>query len=155
MDRRAFIASSVAAALAPKSAAAQPAESVRRIGWVTAQTEAILAPYVEAFRAGLAERGYREGRNLVIEYRYGDNVGGRVAELTRELARLPVDIIVAQGAAAYELPPLDLPVIYVISADPVSSGFADSLAKPRGNRSGLTLMAHRGMLLASADRIIE
>ena len=47
----------------------------------------------------------------------------------------------AQGAAAYELPPLDLPVIYVISADPVSSGFADSLAKPRGNRSGLTLMA--------------
>lgn len=141
MDRRTFIASSFAATLAPKFVAAQPTATVRRIGWVTAQTAASLAPYVEAFRAGLAERGYREGRNLVIEYRYGENVGGRVAELAQELARLPVDIIVAQGAAAYELPPLDLPVIYVISADPVLSGFADSLAKPRGNRSGLTLMA--------------
>ena len=141
MDRRAFIASSLAATLAPKSVAAQSTETVHRVGWVTAQTAASLAPYVEAFRAGLAERGYREGRNLVIEYRYGDNVGGRVAELALELARLPVDIIVAQGAAAFELPSLDLPVIFVISADPVSAGFADSLAKPRGNRSGLTLMA--------------
>jgi putative ABC transport system substrate-binding protein len=141
MDRRAFIASSLAATLTPRYAAAQSTEKVRRIGWVTAQTAASLAPYVEAFRAGLAERGYREGRGLVIEYRYGENISGRVAELTQELAKLPVDIIVAQGAAAFELPPLDLPVIFVISADPVSSGFADSLAKPRGNRSGLTLMA--------------
>ena len=51
MDRRAFIASSLAAALAPKSVIAQSTENVRRIGWVTAQTEASLAPYVEAFRA--------------------------------------------------------------------------------------------------------
>ncbi|WP_370201806.1 ABC transporter substrate-binding protein [Bradyrhizobium elkanii] len=125
----------------PHSLAAQSTEKVRRIGWVTAQTAASLAPYIEAFRKGLTEHGYSEGRNLAIEYRYGEGIDGRVPDLVRELVQLPVDLIVAQGAAAFELPPLDLPVVFVISADPVSSGFADSLAKPRGNKSGLTLMA--------------
>jgi putative tryptophan/tyrosine transport system substrate-binding protein len=140
MHRRSFLASTLAATLVPQSLA-QSTEKVRRIGWVTAQTTASLAPYIEAFRKGLSERGYNEGQNLTIEYRYGEGIDGRVPELARELARLPVDLIVAQGTAAFELPPLDLPVVFVISADPVSSGFADSLAKPRGNKSGLTLMA--------------
>ncbi|MCC8953397.1 ABC transporter substrate-binding protein [Bradyrhizobium sp. Pear77] len=141
MHRRAFLASTLAATLVPQSLAAQSTERARRIGWVTAQTAASLAPYVEAFRQGLSERGYNEGQTLTIEYRYGEGIDGRVPELARELTRLPVDLIVAQGTAALELPPLDLPVVFVISADPVSSGFADSLAKPRGNKSGLTLMA--------------
>lgn len=141
MHRRSFLASTLAVALAPQSLVAQSTEKVRRIGWVTAQTAASLAPYVEAFRQGLSERGYSEGRNLAIEYRYGEGIDGRVPQLVHELVRLPVDLIVAQGTAAFELPPLDLPVVFVISADPVSSGFADSLAKPRGNKSGLTLMA--------------
>ena len=141
MDRRTFLAATAAVVSVPRAMAAQITDGPGRVGWVTAQTPASLAPYIDAFRAGLSERGYNEGRNLTIEYRYGDGIDGRVPELTQELARLPVDLIVAQGTAAYELPSLDLPVIYVISADPVSSGFAESLANPRGNRSGLTLMA--------------
>jgi len=141
MDRRTFLASTLAVTLLPQSLTAQTAGRAHRIGWVTAQTAASLTPNIEAFRTGLAERGYIEGRNLTIEYRYGEGIDDRVPQLARELAQLPVDIIVAQGTAAFELPALDLPVIFVISADPVSSGFADSLAKPRGNKSGLTLMA--------------
>ena len=141
MDRRTFLAAAAAVTCVPRAMATQITDKPGRIGWVTAQTPASLAPNIEAFRAGLAERGYNEGRNLTIEYRYGNGIDGRVPELTRELVRLPVDLIVAQGTAAFELPSLELPVIFVISADPVSSGFADSLAKPRGNKSGLTLMA--------------
>ena len=55
--------------------------------------------------------------------------------------RIPVDLLVAQGAAAFELHGLAIPIVYGISADPVSSGFADSLARPRGNMTGLTFMA--------------
>jgi len=141
MDRRTFLATATAVTCIPRAIIAQINDKPSRVGWVTAQTSASLAPYIEAFRTGLAERGYNEGRNLTIEYRYGNGIDGRVPELARDLAQLPVDLIVAQGAAAFELPPLDLPVIFVISADPVSAGFADSLAKPRGNSSGLTLMA--------------
>jgi ABC-type uncharacterized transport system substrate-binding protein len=100
-------------------------------------------PNVGAFRAALTDLGYVEGRNLVIEFRYGDDAIERVPELAAELVRLPVDLIVAQGAAAFEIRKLGLtvPVVYGMSADPVSAGFADSLARPRGNMTGLTFMA--------------
>jgi putative ABC transport system substrate-binding protein len=98
---------------------------------------------VEAFRASLADLGYVDGRNLSIEFRYGDDAIGRVPELAAELVRLPVDLIVAQGAAVSVVSKLNLsvPIVYVTSGDPVASGFADSLAQPRGNMTGLTFMA--------------
>ena len=94
-------------------------------------------------RAALADLGHVEGRNLAIEFRYGDDMIERVPELAAELVRLPVDLIVAQGAAAFESRRLGLPVpvVYSMSADPVAAGFADSLARPRGNMTGVTLMA--------------
>ena len=94
-------------------------------------------------RTALADLGYVEGSNLVIEFSYGDDVIERVPELAAELMRLPVDLIVAQGAAAFEVRQLGLPVpvVFSVSADPVSAGFADSLARPPSNMTGLTLMA--------------
>jgi putative ABC transport system substrate-binding protein len=70
-------------------------------------------------------------------------VVGRVPELAAELVKLPVDIIIAQGAAVSEISNLGLaiPVVFIFSADPVSAGLADSLARPRGNMTGLTFMA--------------
>jgi ABC-type uncharacterized transport system substrate-binding protein len=67
----------------------------------------------------------------------------RVPALAAELVRLPIDVILAQGAAVALIPNLGLPVpvVYVFSGDPVSAGFADSLAHPRGNMTGLTFMA--------------
>ena len=143
MRRRIFVISTLTIAALPGATAAQAAGRVARIGWITAQQAASLAANVDAFRAALADLGYVEGRNIVIEFRYGNDRIERVAELTEELVRLPVDLIVAQGAAAFEVRKLrpTVPVVYGISADPVSAGFADSLARPRGNMTGLTFMA--------------
>jgi ABC-type uncharacterized transport system substrate-binding protein len=143
MKRRVFLASLLAVTAVPRTVAAQGVTKVVHIGWLTAQQASSLAPYVDAMRIALADLGYVEGRNLVIEFRYGDDVIERVPELAAELARLPVDLIVAQGAAAFEIRGLGLPIpiVYSMSADPVSGGFADSLAGPRGNMTGVTLMA--------------
>ena len=122
---------------------AQNGAKPARIGWLTAQREASLTPYVKAMRTSLGELGYVEGKNLTIEFRYGDDVIARVPELAADLQRLSVDLIVAQGAAVEVISKLKLktPVVYVFSGDPVSAGFAESLAKPRGNMTGLTFMA--------------
>jgi ABC-type uncharacterized transport system substrate-binding protein len=138
-----LLVSTVAAAGLPRSIAAQGTAKVARIGWVTAQQPASLVQYIEAMRSALAELGYVEGRNLAIEFRYGNDDVERVPGLARELVRLPVDLLVAQGAAAFEVRALGLPVpiVFSMSADPVSAGFTDSLARPRGNMTGVTLMA--------------
>jgi len=94
-------------------------------------------------RDGFSEIGYVEGRNLAIEYRYGDDALERVPDLAAELVRLDVALMIVQGAAVPIVSQLGLqtPVVYVFSGDPVSAGLADSLARPRGNMTGLTLMA--------------
>jgi putative tryptophan/tyrosine transport system substrate-binding protein len=149
MGRREFItllggaAAASAVAALPRSLSAQGLAKSVRIGWLTAQREASLTPFLAALRAAFADLGYIEGRNLVIEYRYGDDDLERVPALAAELVRLRVDVILAQGAAVALIPNLWLPVpvVYVFSGDPVSAGFADSLAHPRGNMTGLTFMA--------------
>jgi ABC-type uncharacterized transport system substrate-binding protein len=143
MNRRVFLASLLATAAVPRTVAAQGAAKAVRIGWLTAQQASSLTPYVDAMRTALADLNYIEGRNLVIAFRFGDDVIERVPELAADLVRLPVDLIVAQGAAAFEIRDLSLPVpvVFSMSADPVSAGFADSLARPRGNMTGVTLMA--------------
>ena len=143
MKRRTFLAGVVTVASLPRSLAAQTAPKVVRIGWLTAQQASSLTPYLEALRAALAELGYVEGRNLTIEFRFGDDEIERVPALAAELVQLPVDLIVAQGAAAFEVHKLALPipVVFSMSADPVSAGFVDTLTRPRGNMTGVTLMA--------------
>ncbi len=143
MDRRTFLALPLAIAALPRRVMAQGAAKVARIGWLTAQREASLTPFLAALRGAFVDLGYTEGRNLVIEYRYGDDDLERVPALAAELVRLPVDLIMAQGAAVIVLAKLGLPVpvVYIVSLDPVSAGLADSLARPRGNMTGLTFMA--------------
>jgi len=154
MKRRTFLAGVLAVASLPRSLAAQTAPKVVRIGWLTAQQASSLTPYLEALRAALAELGYVEGRNLTIEFRFGDDEIERVPALAAELVRLPVDLIVAQGAAAFEVHKLALPipVVFSMSADPVSAGFVDTLTRPRGNMTGVTLMAvHRVAVVGNPE----
>ena len=146
MKRRTFLATTLGLAAARAAAAVAQAPTsgkTLRLGWVTAQTAASLAPYVAAFRAALAEQGYVEGSNLALETHYGDDVPGRVSELARELAQRPVDILVTQGAATFDVRSLRLgvPVVFTMSADPVAAGFVDDLAHPRDGMTGVTLMA--------------
>jgi len=143
MNRRALLVSAAVVVIATRYRVARAAGKVVRIGWLTAQRAASLTPFLDAFRNGLTEFGYRENDNLEIDYRYGDDNLLRVAPLAAELARKPVDLLVVQGAAVplvYELK-LSIPAVYVFSGDPVVAGFADSLAHPRGNMTGLTFMA--------------
>jgi putative ABC transport system substrate-binding protein len=116
---------------------------VARIGWITAQQASGLTPFVDAFRSGLGDLGYVEGRNLVLVLRYGDDRLERVPALAAQLVQIPVDLIVAQGAASFLVSKLDLPIpiVYAFSGDPISAGFADSLARPHANMTGLTFMA--------------
>jgi len=144
MKRREFISLLGSAVIAcPVATRAQQATKVARIGWLTAQREASLTPFIDALRTAFVDLGYYEGRNLAVEYRYGDDAIERVPEFAAELVRLPVNLILAQGAAVAVVAKLGLPipVVYVFSGDPVSAGFADSLAHPRGNMTGLTFMA--------------
>jgi putative tryptophan/tyrosine transport system substrate-binding protein len=143
MRKRTFLLTGMSMALLPRSLAAQDGTGVKRIGWLTAQRPASLTPYLDAFRSGLSDLGYKETGNLHIEYRYGEDDIGRVPELAESLLRVPVALIVAQGAAVSAVRKLGIsvPVIYVFSADPVSAGFAENLSRPTGNMTGITFMA--------------
>src|SRR5262245_7633425 len=127
MKRRTFIASGMAAGFLPQRLAAEGASPVARVGLITAQREASIRPVVTGLRAGLAQHGHVEGRNLVMAFRYGEDAVDRIPALAAELAALPVDVVVAQGAAVYVLSKLGLrvPVVYIVSGDPVSGGLAD------------------------------
>jgi putative tryptophan/tyrosine transport system substrate-binding protein len=143
MKRREFITLLGGAAAWPLAAHARQPAKVFSIGWLTAQRASSLTPFLDVFRTGLAELGYREGDNLKIEYRYGDDNLLRVAPLAAELTRQGVNLLVVQGAAVplvHELK-LPLPSVYVFSGDPVVAGIAESLARPGGNMTGLTFMA--------------
>lgn len=95
------LGSALALATVPLWLVAQETQKIARNGWVTAQQASSLTPYVEAFRSGLADLGYIEGRNLAFVLRYGDDHLERVPELAAELLQIPVDLIVAQGAANF------------------------------------------------------
>jgi putative ABC transport system substrate-binding protein len=143
MKRREFITLAGGAVAWPLATRAQQPEKIARIGWLTAQQATSLTPYVDAFRAALAELGLVEGRNLAIVFRYGNDAIDRVPQLAAELTQIPVDLIVAQGAAVPVISTLGLsiPIVYVFSGDPVSAGLATSLAEPKGNMTGLSFMA--------------
>jgi putative tryptophan/tyrosine transport system substrate-binding protein len=90
VQRRTILISTIAGIVLPELAIAETPQRLARIGWVTAQQASSLTPYVEAFRSGLADLGYVEGRNLILVLRYGDDNLERVPELAAELVRVPV-----------------------------------------------------------------
>src|ERR1043165_4998190 len=100
-------------------------------------------PNVEGFRQGLREHGYVEGKNIVIDYRYAEGQFDRVPALVDELLRLKVDIIVTTSsisARAARKATKTVPIV-MTTGSPVEQGLAESLAKPGGNVTGLTVMA--------------
>jgi putative tryptophan/tyrosine transport system substrate-binding protein len=136
MRRREFITLvSGSAAAWPFVARAQEATKVYRIGFVG------LPERPEAFRAGLRDLGYQEGRNIVIEYRWAEGRYERLPALFAELVRLNVDVIVTHGtpgALAATQVTNTIPIVVAVIADPEASGVVASLAKPGGNVTGLT-----------------
>jgi putative ABC transport system substrate-binding protein len=98
----------------------------------------------DAFRQGLRELGYVEGKNTVIEWRAAERKPGRLAALAADLVRLKVDVIVVTGLGdlrAAKEATATIPIVMVVDSDPVRSGFVASLARPGGNITGLSTLA--------------
>ena len=115
-------------------------KKVARIGYLSPGDSAARTYRIEAFRQGLKELGYIEGKNIIIEYRLAKGRWERLSELARELVHLDVDIIFAQGGPATEAAKNATQIIPIVtsSSDPVGSGVVASLAQPGGNITGLT-----------------
>ena len=128
----------------PLATAAPPVARGPRIGFLSPRSATDLALSLEAFRQGLRELGYVEGQNLAIEYRFADDRLERLPALAAELVRLKVDIIVAAETPAIrparEATPT-LPIVFPVAGDPVATGDVDSMARPGGNVTGLSILA--------------
>ena len=126
------------------SAQAQQPAKVPRIGYLTNESLSALSARTEAFRQGLRELGYVEGKNIVIEWRDAEGKLDRLNELAVELVRLRVDVIVTAGGLATRSAKeatMTIPIVMTQERDPVSSGFIASLARPGGNITGLSRLA--------------
>jgi ABC-type uncharacterized transport system substrate-binding protein len=123
--------------------AAQQPKKVPRIGYLSARGSASEFSRAETIRLALRERGYIQGQNIAIEYRYAEGKQDRYPELAAELVRLKVDIIVVTGGdgvirAAKNATKTISIVMTGSAADPVAAGYVESLARPGGNVTGLT-----------------
>ena len=145
MDRRTFLAGTGAVLLAsPRASEAQQAGKVPRIGYLRSTSPSDRPPLLDAFRQGLRELGWVEGRNIVIDYRYAEGRFDRLPDLAAELVRLKVDIIVASptpAAAAAKNATQTIPIVMIAVTDPVGLGLIASLARPGGNVTGLSYSA--------------
>ena len=122
---------------------AQQSKKVPRIGFLTGASLSAMAGRNEAFRQGLRDLGYVEGKNIVIEWRSYEGKADRQRALVAELVRLNVDVIVAAGSGdirAAKEATAAIPIVMVQGGDAVESGFVASLARPGGNITGLSTL---------------
>jgi putative ABC transport system substrate-binding protein len=142
MKRREFLMALGAGALvAPPLSFAQSPPRVWRIGYLSPRSRVDPLPYDRAFLLGMAELGYVEGKNVVIEWRFADGAYERLPALATDLVRLNVDVIVAPSSSAIraaQQATTTIPIVFLSTGDPVGSGFVASLARPGGNITGLS-----------------
>src|SRR5215467_4419556 len=117
------------------------ASKTPRIGFLGLVSAVSHAPRTEAFRAGLRNLGYIEGRNILIEFRWADGHYDRLPELATELVRLNVNVILTHGAAgavAAKQATTTIPIVIAATGDILALGLVQSLAQPGGNITGST-----------------
>ena len=144
MRRREFIGLVSGAAVAwPLAARAQQSERIRRVAVLMAIPESTpeAQAYLAGFRKGLQELGWTAGRNVQIDFRFGDGDATRLPKLAKELIELRPDVIFAAATLAATVirqQTLSVPIVFTQVPDPVSAGFVTDLARPNGNITGFT-----------------
>ena len=128
---------------APVTAAAQRAEKVPRLGYLSALSASIPFPPRAAFRQGLRDLGWVEGQNIAIEWRFAEGNADRLPDLAAELVRLKVDLIFTEttpAARAAKQATTTIPIVFNAVADPIGSGLVANLARPGGNITGSSFL---------------
>jgi putative ABC transport system substrate-binding protein len=144
LARRSMLAALVYGATGARDAAARPTAPLAsaRVAWLAGSAGPLPTPaYLDAMRSGLRERGWEEGRNCVVDVRWGDRASA--SALTAELLRLRPDVLVAQGAmvlAAREVEST-VPIVFGFSGDPVEAGLVASFARPGGRLTGVAMQS--------------
>jgi ABC-type uncharacterized transport system substrate-binding protein len=126
------------------TAYAQQPKKVPRIGFLATVSPSTISDRVDAFRQGLRELGYVEGKNIMIEWRYAEGKADRLPGLAAELVRLTVDLIVSAApipTRSAKQATSTIPIVMAFDDDPVGSGFVASLARPGGNITGLSTLS--------------
>jgi putative ABC transport system substrate-binding protein len=144
IGRRRFISALGGAAAALPLVARAQSEKTFRIGFLTRYSDASVSAQIDAFRQGLRDLGWIEGKSITIEYRNAEGQADRLPALAAELVGLNVDVIVT-----VDTPPTQaakratgtIPIVIAVSADPVGTGLVSSLGRPGGNVTGLSLLA--------------
>jgi putative ABC transport system substrate-binding protein len=143
MRRRDFIAGIAGSAAAWPVAARTEQGAMPVVGFVRSDLAADAMHLVAAFRGGLAEAGFIEGRNVAVEYRWAENHPDRLPALVAELLRLPAAVVVGNTTAALaaKAASATVPIIFTTGSDPVRDGLVDSLNRPVGNVTGVVFFA--------------
>jgi putative ABC transport system substrate-binding protein len=139
IDRRACLGALAAAFICPLAKAQQQRIDGRRIGFLSGR--AAEDDVTKEFRRGLQELGYREGRDLTVEYRWAGGNAERFRKLAAELVHSNVEVIVVSsttGALAARSATATIPIVFIAVGDPVGAGVVSNLARPEGNVTGLT-----------------
>jgi len=145
MQRRAFICTALSGALALSFRARGQTATLPTVGFLNSASASTYSFNADAFREGLREAGYVEGKNVAIDYRWANNDYAALPGLARNLAQSNVAVIAATGdiasARAAQAATNTIPIVFTVGSDPVPFGLVTSLSRPSGNPTGVTLFS--------------